>query len=110
MNFGGANIQKMMKQAQKMQADMVKTQEKLKEMIVEGTAGGGMVKIKMTAGSQIVDVTIDPEVVDPEDVEMLQDMIMAAFNDAVTKATELSNSEMNKVTGGMNFGMPGLGM
>ena len=89
------DMQKLMRQAQKMQNEMNKAQEKLKEMEVEGAAGGGMVKV--TA------ITIDPEVVDPNDVEMLQDLILAAINDAMTKANELANSEMGKITGGMKM-------
>lgn len=88
------NMQKMMKQAQQMQAKLNKAMETLE---VEGSAGGGMVTLKMNGQKQIVDLTIDPEVVDPEDVEMLQDLILAAVNDAARKADE----ELNSAMGGM---------
>ena len=96
-------MQKLMKQAQKMQNDMAKAQEKLKEMKVEGVAGGGMVKVVATGGNEIVDIQINPEVVDPEDVEMLQDLILAAINEAMKNASELASSEMSKVTGGIKM-------
>ena len=97
------DMQKLMRQAQKMQNDMNKAQEKLKEMEVEGAAGGGVVKVTATGGQKVTAITIDPEVVDPNDVEMLQDLILAAINDAMTKANELANSEMGKITGGMKM-------
>lgn len=97
------DMQKLMKQAQKMQNDMAKAQEKLKEMKVEGVAGGGMVKVVATGGNEIVDIQINPEVVDPEDVEMLQDLILAAINEAMKNASELASSEMSKVTGGIKM-------
>ena len=86
-----------------MQNDMAKAQEKLKEMKVEGVAGGGMVKVVATGGNEIVDIQINPEVVDPEDVEMLQDLILAAINEAMKNASELASSEMSKVTGGIKM-------
>ena len=88
------NMQKMMKQAQQMQAKLNKAMETLE---VEGSAGGGMVTLKMNGQKQIIDLKIDPEVVDPEDVEMLQDLILAAVNDAARKADE----ELNSAMGGM---------
>jgi DNA-binding YbaB/EbfC family protein len=88
------NMGKMMKQARQMQDKMAKVTENLE---VEGSAGGGMVKVKMNGNKQLLDIIIDAEVVDPEDVEMLQDMIMAAVNDATRKADE----EMNNAMGGM---------
>ena len=97
------DMQKLMKQAQKMQNDMAKAQEKLKEMKVEGVAGGGMVKVVATGGNEIVDIQINPEVVDPEDVKMLQDLILAAINEAMKNASELASSEMSKVTGGIKM-------
>lgn len=97
------DMQKLMRQAQKMQNEMNKAQEKLKEMEVEGAAGGGVVKVIATGGQKVTAITIDPEVVDPNDVEMLQDLILAAINDAMTKANELANSEMGKITGGMKM-------
>ncbi|MDD2569015.1 MAG: YbaB/EbfC family nucleoid-associated protein [Clostridia bacterium] len=105
----GVNMQKLMKQAQKMQADMARMQDELKKAQVEGVAGGGMVKAVVTGANEIVSLEINPEVVDPEDVEMLQDLIVAAINDAMRNASEMANREMSKITGGMNIpGMPGL--
>jgi DNA-binding YbaB/EbfC family protein len=100
-NFG--NI---MKQAQKMQAEMARVQEELKEERVEASAGGGMVKVVMTGDMSLESVTIDPEAVDPDDVEMLQDMVTAAVNEAVRMAQDLSAQRMSSVTGGM--GIPGM--
>jgi DNA-binding YbaB/EbfC family protein len=97
------DMQKLMRQAQKMQNEMNKAQEKLKEMEVQGVAGGGVVKVTATGGQTIKALEIDPEVVDPNDVEMLQDLILAAINDAMGKAAELANSEMGKITGGMKM-------
>ena len=103
----GVNMQKLMKQAQKMQADMARMQEELKKTEVEGVAGGGMVKAVVTGANQIVSIEINPEVVDPEDVEMLQDLVVAAIQDATRKSSELANEQMSKITGGMNIpGMP----
>jgi len=96
----------MLKQAQKLQSKMMKMQAELAEKTVEASAGGGMVKVVASGGQQIVSITIDREVVDPEDVEMLQDLVLAAVNDALARAREMMNSEMGKVTGGLNI--PGL--
>jgi len=107
MGFGGmGNMQKMMKQVQKMQADMAKLQDELAEMTVEATAGGGAVKITMTGKQEVRGLEIDPEVLTPDDVEMVQDLLMAAFNEALRKSQDLASSEMNKVTGGLK--VPGL--
>jgi DNA-binding YbaB/EbfC family protein len=92
-----------MKQAQKLQAKMLKMQEELAEKTVETTAGGGMIKVVANGRQQVLSITIDPEVVDPEDVEMLQDLVLAAVNDALTKAQEMVATEMGKLTGGMNI-------
>lgn len=92
-----------MKQAQKLQAKMLKMQEELADKTVETTAGGGMIKVVANGRQQVLSITIDPEVVDPEDVEMLQDLVLAAVNDALTKAQEMVASEMGKITGGMNI-------
>jgi len=106
-NMGGmGNMQKMMKQMQKMQKDMAKAQEELGEQKIEGTAGGGMVTVVVTGHKEVVDVIIKEEVVDPEDVEMLQDLVLAATNDALKKADELSNQTMGQFTKGMN--LPGM--
>ena len=96
----------MMKQAQKLQAKMIKLQEELAEKTVEASAGGGMVKVVANGKQQVVSIEIEKEVVDPEDVDMLQDLIMAAVNDALTKSQEMVSGEMGKLTGGMNI--PGL--
>ncbi len=96
----------MMKQAQKLQTKMLKLQEELAEKTVETTAGGGMVKVVANGKQQIVSLQIEKEVVDPEDVEMPQDLILAAVNDALTKSQEMVSAEMGKLTGGLNI--PGL--
>lgn len=96
----------MMKQAQKLQAKMMKLQEELAEKTVETAAGGGMVKVVANGKQQILSIEIDREVVDPDDIEMLQDLILAAVNDALAKAQEMVSGEMSKLTGGMNI--PGL--
>lgn len=100
------NMNKLMKQVQKMQQDMAKLQEELQEKTVEATAGGGVVKVVASGKKQIVSIDISPEVVDPDDVEMLQDLIMAATNEALQKAEDMVAEEMGKLTGGLN--MPGL--
>jgi hypothetical protein len=97
---------KMMKQAQQLQAMMVKLQEELAEKTVETSSGGGMVKVVANGKQQLVSIQIEQEVVDPDDVEMLQDLILAAVNDALTKAQDMVSGEMSKLTGGMNI--PGL--
>lgn len=86
--FGGGNQMQMMKQIQKMQQDLQKAQEELDEMEIEGTAGGGLVKVTMNAKKVISGITIDPKAVDPDDVEMLEDLIVAALNDGYNKADE----------------------
>jgi len=106
-NMGGmGNIGNMMKQAQKLQAKMVEMQAELADKTVEATAGGGMVKVVANGKQQILSLSIEKEVVDPEDVEMLQDLIKAAVNDALAKSQEMVSSQMSKITGGMNI--PGL--
>lgn len=97
------DMQKLMKQAQKMQREMNKAQEKLKETEVIGEASGGVVKVTATGGNEIKAIEIDPEIVDPEDVEMLQDLILVAINDAMSKANDIANNEMSRVTGGMKM-------
>jgi DNA-binding YbaB/EbfC family protein len=105
--FGGANINNLMRQAQKMQKEMAKVQEELQERTVEASAGGGAISVVVSGKKEILEINIKPEVVDPEDVEMLQDLIMAAVNEALRKADEMVNSEMSKFTGGLG-GFPGL--
>ena len=96
----------MMKQAQQLQSKMMKLQEELADKTVESSSGGGMVKVTANGRQQILSIQIEKEVVDPEDVEMLQDLVLAAINDALAKAQEMVSSEMGKLTGGLNI--PGL--
>ena len=103
---GGMNMQKMMMQAQKMQLEMSKAQEEIKEMTFEASAGGGMVKAVAKGTMTIESLTIDPAAVDPDDAEMLQDMVLAAVNEALRGVSEMSAMRMNSVTGGMNI--PGM--
>jgi DNA-binding YbaB/EbfC family protein len=91
---------------QKMQREMLKIQEELAKETVEATAGGGAVKATMTGQQKLVSVTLDPEVVDPEDVEMLQDLVVAAVNDALTRSQELQAKRLSVLTGGMKI--PGM--
>lgn len=98
------NFNSMMKQAQKMQAKMTQIQEDLKSEVLEASAGGGMVKVAITGDLQIQSVTIDPAAIDPDDADMLQDMVAAAVNEAIRSAQELGANRMAEVTGGM--GMP----
>jgi DNA-binding YbaB/EbfC family protein len=97
-----------MRQAQKLQSQMAKLQEELADKTVEGTSGGGMVTVVANGKQEILSVTIDPEVIDPNDVEMLQDLIQAGVNDALKKAQEMSAAEMSKLTGGLGMNIPGL--
>lgn len=101
--MGGGNMQNMLRQAQKMQQDMMKAQEELETRTYEAAAGGGVVTAVVTGKKELSRVTIDPEAVDPEDVEMLQDMVIAAVNEAVRAAMDDMSSSMNKITGGMNL-------
>ncbi|MBW2336164.1 MAG: YbaB/EbfC family nucleoid-associated protein [Deltaproteobacteria bacterium] len=96
----------MMKQAQQLQSKMMKLQEELAEKTVESSSGGGMVKVTANGRQQILSIQLEKEVVDPDDVEMLQDLVLAAVNDALAKAQEMVSSEMSKLTGGLNI--PGL--
>ncbi|WP_010246398.1 YbaB/EbfC family nucleoid-associated protein [Acetivibrio cellulolyticus] len=105
--FGGGNMNNLVKQAQKMQKDMEKLQEELKDRTIETSAGGGAITVVATGKKEIKEIVIKPEVVDPNDVEMLQDLIVAAVNEAIRKADDMVNSEMNKITGGLG-GIPGL--
>jgi len=105
--FGGANMGNLMKQAQKMQKDMERMQAELQEKEVEATAGGGAVRVVATGKKQIKEIEINRDVVDPDDVEMLQDLVLAAVNEALRMADEMVNSEMAKITGGLG-GLGGL--
>ncbi|MBP6492214.1 MAG: YbaB/EbfC family nucleoid-associated protein [Clostridia bacterium] len=103
---GGANMQKQMQQMQIMQRKMEEMQAELETKEVEATAGGGAVSITVSGKKEIVKVEIKPEVVDPEDVEMLQDLIMVAANEALRQIEEMSSNEMGKLTGGLSI--PGI--
>ncbi|MCI5547252.1 MAG: YbaB/EbfC family nucleoid-associated protein [Clostridiales bacterium] len=103
MGMGG-NMQQLARQAQKLQQQMTKMQEELEEREYEATAGGGVVTARVNGKKELVALTIKPEAVDPDDVEMLQDTVMAAINEALRTATETSEREMGKLTGGMNLG------
>jgi DNA-binding YbaB/EbfC family protein len=106
---GGMDMGAMMKQVQKMQADMVKAQEELKDVVVDASAGGGMVKVTMSGDLELRSLEIDPDAVDPEDVEMLQDMVTAAINEALRAAQEAANNKMGDVSGGLGgLGLPGM--
>lgn len=105
--YGGGNQMNMMRQAQKMQQDLMKMQQELEAAKYEFTAGGGAVKATLVGSRTLESIVIDPEVVDPEDVEMLQDMILAAVNGALKKADEESNKAMSKISGGLG-GFPGM--
>ena len=109
---GQPNMNAMMKQVQKMQADMAKAQEELKNEVVEASAGGGMVTVKITGELELQELKIDPEAVDPEDVELLQDMVQAAVNEAIRSAQELAAYKMNAAAGGLGGpgGLGGLGL
>lgn len=104
--MGGANMQQLARQAQKLQRQMAKAQEELDAREFEATSGGGMVTAKVNGKRELLALTIKPEAVDPDDVEMLEDMVMAAVNEALRTAADTAEREMGKLTGGM--GMPGL--
>jgi DNA-binding YbaB/EbfC family protein len=108
--FGGGmmpgNMNNILKQAQKMQENMQKMQEELETKEVEASVGGGAVTVKVNGKKEVIDITIKPEVVDPEDIEMLQDLVLSAVNEALRSVDDMQSSQMNKVTGGMNI--PGL--
>jgi nucleoid-associated protein EbfC len=109
------NMNQMMRQVQQMQADMAKAQEELKSEVVEASAGGGMVTVKISGDLELKELRIDPEAVDPDDVELLQDMVQAAVNEALRSAQELAAKKMGAATGGLagpgglgGLGLPGL--
>jgi nucleoid-associated protein EbfC len=103
---GGMDLGAMMKQVQQMQAEMASAQDKLKDEVVEASAGGGMVKAKMSGDLRLLELHIDPQAADPEDVELLQDMVLAAINEALRAAQELAASKLGGITGGL--GLPGM--
>jgi len=104
--MGGGNMNQMLKQAKKMQEQMMKMQEEMEEKVYEAAAGGGAVTVKISGKKTLDEIIIKPDVVDPDDIEMLQDLIMAAVNEGLKKAEESSADEMSKLTGGLNI--PGL--
>jgi DNA-binding YbaB/EbfC family protein len=106
------NMQQMLKQVQKMQAEMVEAQEQLKDEVVEASAGGGMVTVKVSGDLDVKAIAIAPEAVDPEDVELLQDMVLAAVNEGLRAAQELASKKLGGITGGLGGpgGMGGLGL
>ena len=107
---GGMDLNAMMKQVQQMQGEMLQAQEKLKDEIVEASAGGGMVKVKMSGDLRLLELTIDPQAIDPEDAELLQDMVLAAVNEAIRSAQELATEKLGGITGGLGGGLGGLGL
>ena len=105
--MAGMNMQQLMKQAQKMQQQLAEAQENLEQVTVDASAGGGMVKVTVNGQMMLESITIDPEAIDPDDVEVLQDMIIAAVNEGVRGVAEIANKQMGAITGGMNIpGMP----
>ena len=100
-------MQAMMKQAQKMQRQMEEMQKELEAKTVEATAGGGAVRVVVNGRKELMEVELKPEAVDPDDVEMLQDLIVAAVNEALRNADEMVNSSMGQITGGLNLNLPG---
>jgi DNA-binding YbaB/EbfC family protein len=102
------NMNQLLQQAQQMQAEMMKAQEALKDETVEASAGGGMVKVVMTGDMELRELTIAPDAIDPEDPELLQDMVTAAINEALRAAQELASSKLGGITGGMGGGLPGM--
>lgn len=99
----GGNMNNMMKQVQKMQKEMAKLQEEVEQRTVEASAGGGAVTVVVSGKKEIISITIKPEVIDPDDAEMLQDLITAAVNEALRQADEMISREMGKITGGLNI-------
>jgi len=107
---GGFDVNALMKQAQQMQSQMLEAQEQLKEETVEASAGGGMVKVVVGGDLTLREISIDPEAIDPEEAEMLSEMVQAAVNEGLRAAQELASSKMGGITGGMGGGgIPGLG-
>jgi DNA-binding YbaB/EbfC family protein len=102
------NMNQMLKQVQKMQADMMKAQEALANETIQASTGGGMVTVTITGDLTVKDIKIDPEAIDPEDAELLQDMVLAAVNEAIRQAQELAATRMGGLTGGMDLGSLGL--
>ena len=103
---GGFDVNALMKQAQKMQTEMLQAQEALKDEVVEASAGGGMVKVKMGGDLTLREIAIDPEAIDPEEADLLAEMVQAAVNEALRAAQALAESKMGGITGGL--GLPGM--
>ena len=108
MGGGPQNINAMIKQAQKMQEDMAALQEELDAREYEISAGGGVVGVKINGKREILSINIEPEIVDPDDIETLSDILVAAVNEAIKRVNDTNESEMQKVTGAMGMGMPGM--
>ena len=104
---GGFDVNALMKQAQQMQTEMLKAQEQLKDEVVEASAGGGMVKVKVGGDLTLREIVIDPEAIDPEESEMLADMVQAAVNEGIRAAQQVAESKMGGITGGLG-GLPGM--
>ncbi len=104
--FGGGNMNQMMKQVQQMQKKMEEAQKEVEETIIKTSSGGGVVEVEINGKKEVISINIDPEVVDPEDVDMLQDLILAAVNDAINQVDKVSEEKMGKLTGGLNI--PGM--
>jgi DNA-binding YbaB/EbfC family protein len=103
------NMQQLLKQAQKMQQEMLAAQESLREEVVEASAGGGMVTVKVSGDLVVKSIEIDPQAVDPEDVELLQDMVQAAVNEGLRSAQELASARLGGIAGGLgSLGLPGM--
>jgi DNA-binding YbaB/EbfC family protein len=107
---GGLDLNSMMKQLQQVQSEMAQAQEKLKDEVVEASAGGGMVKVRMSGDLRLLGIEIDPEAIDPEDPELLQDMVTAAVNEAIRSAQELATDKLGGIAGGALGGAGGLGL
>jgi DNA-binding YbaB/EbfC family protein len=105
---GGFDMNSLMKQAQEMQTQMLQAQEKLKEETVQASAGGGMVKVTMGGDLTLREISIDPEAIDPEEAEMLAEMVQAAVNEGLRAAQALAESKMGGITGGLGGGLPGM--
>lgn len=101
--MGGMNMQNLMKQAQKMQKQMTEMQEELENKEYTVTSGGGAIKVVISGKKQLKEIEISPDVVDPDDVEMLQDLVLTAVNEAIRQADEAANSQMSKIAGGANI-------
>ena len=105
--MAGMNLQEMMKQARKMQEQLAQAQESMKDVTIDASAGGGMVKATVNGDLELVSIQIDPDALDPEDVDLLQDMIVAAVNEAIRGVSEVASKQMSSITGGLNIpGMP----